>query len=76
MLVMILYIWDVTLSHWIIGSRCFVTAQWAHLRMVKMFKKFSLYIPQTVAQLAEALRYNPEGRGFDSRMCHWNFSLT
>ena len=24
----------------------------------------------------EALRYNPEGRGFDSRWCHWNFSLT
>ena len=24
----------------------------------------------------EALRYKPEGRGFDSRWCHWNFSLT
>jgi len=23
-----------------------------------------------------ALRYKPEGRGFDSRLCHWNFSLT
>ena len=23
-----------------------------------------------------ALRYKPEGRGFDSRRCHWNFSLT
>jgi hypothetical protein len=29
-----------------------------------------------VAQVAEALRYQPEGRGFDSRWCHWNFSLT
>jgi hypothetical protein len=29
-----------------------------------------------VAQLIEALRYKPEGRGFDSRCCHWNFSLT
>ena len=29
-----------------------------------------------VAQLAEALRYRPEGRGLDSRWCHWNFSLT
>ena len=29
-----------------------------------------------MAQLVEALRYKPEGRGFDSRMCHWNFSLT
>jgi hypothetical protein len=29
-----------------------------------------------VAQLVEALRYKPEGRGLDSRWCHWNFSLT
>jgi hypothetical protein len=26
--------------------------------------------------VVEALRYNPEGRGFDSRWCHWLFSLT
>jgi hypothetical protein len=29
-----------------------------------------------VAQLVEALCYKSEGRGFDSRWCHWNFSLT
>jgi hypothetical protein len=29
-----------------------------------------------VAQLVEALLYKPEGHGFDSRWCHWNFSLT
>jgi hypothetical protein len=29
-----------------------------------------------VAQLVEALRYKPEGRGLDSQWCHWNFSLT
>ena len=29
-----------------------------------------------VAQLVEALRYKSEGRGFDSRWCNWNFSLT
>jgi len=29
-----------------------------------------------VAQSVEALRYKPEDRGFDSRWCHWNFSLT
>jgi len=29
-----------------------------------------------VAQLVEALRYKPEGRGFDSRWGHWDFSLT
>ena len=26
-----------------------------------------------LAQLVEALRYIPEGRGFDSRWCNWNF---
>jgi hypothetical protein len=30
----------------------------------------------TVAQLVEALCYKPEGCGFDSRECHWNFSFT
>ena len=29
-----------------------------------------------VAQLVEALRNKPEGRGFDSRWCYRNFSLT
>jgi hypothetical protein len=29
-----------------------------------------------VALLVEALRYKPQGRGFDSRWGHWNFSLT
>jgi hypothetical protein len=28
-----------------------------------------------VAQLVEALRYKPDGRGIDSRWCHWNFSM-
>ena len=31
---------------------------------------------QEVVQVVEALRYTPEGRGFDYRRCHWNFSLT
>ena len=26
-----------------------------------------------VAQWVDALRYKPEGRGFDSRWCHWIF---
>jgi hypothetical protein len=29
-----------------------------------------------VAQSVEALHYEPEGRRFDSRWSHWNFSLT
>jgi len=28
-----------------------------------------------VAQLVEALRYKPKGRGFDSRWCHWIFFI-
>jgi hypothetical protein len=28
-----------------------------------------------VAQLVYALRYKPEGGGFDSNWWHWNFSL-
>ena len=40
-----------------------------------MFKHLVLW-GHEVAQLVEALRYKPEGRGFDSRWCHWNFSLT
>jgi hypothetical protein len=43
------------------------------------YEKKLLYINWKVgargAQFVEALRYKPEGRGFDSRWCHWNFSL-
>jgi hypothetical protein len=35
-----------------------------------------IYMRYAVAQLVEALRYKPEGRGFDSRWGHWNFSAT
>ena len=26
--------------------------------------------------VVNALRYKPVSRGFDSRRCHWNFSVT
>ena len=29
-----------------------------------------------VGHLVKALRYKEEGRGFDSRLCHWDFLLT
>jgi hypothetical protein len=32
-------------------------------------------VAAVVAQLIEALRYKPAGRGFDSRWCQWVFSL-
>ena len=36
----------------------------------------SLKMGHAVGQFFEAMRYKPEGRGFDYRWCHWNFSLT
>jgi len=46
---------------------------------ITQFLKFE-FIPRkmghAVAQLVEVLRYKSEGRGFDFRWCHWNFSLT
>ena len=35
-----------------------------------------LRVGHVVARLVEAVRYKSKGRGFDSRWCHWNFSLT
>ena len=34
------------------------------------------FLGDAVAQLVEALPYKSEGRGFDSRWCHWIFSWT
>ena len=46
----------------------------SHVCVIIMHSLFSK--GHAVAQLFETLRYKPEGRGFDSRWCHWNFSLT
>jgi hypothetical protein len=32
-------------------------------------------VGHAMVQLVKALRYKPEGRGFYSRWCHWNFSF-
>ena len=68
-----------------------VNAQWGNsgrnvqvitrLSTVEVKKEciYTFYTPirgYTVAQLVEALRYKQEGRGFVSRLCHFNFSLT
>ena len=42
----------------------------------KMGLPLAIQWGHAVAQLVEALSYKPEDRGFDSRRCHWNFSLT
>jgi hypothetical protein len=36
-------------------------------------ESFHCGVTLLVAQLVEALRYKPEGRGFDPRWCHWKF---
>ena len=42
----------------------------------KIYISFIIEWGHTVSQLVEALRYKSEGRRFNSRWCHWNFSLT
>jgi hypothetical protein len=46
-----------------------------HVRYIQFSYK-NLRGTLLVAQLVEALRYMPEGCGFDSQWCQWNFSLT
>ena len=38
-------------------------------------KCYYVSMGHAVAQLVEALRYKTEGRGFDSRLCHWIFFI-
>jgi len=45
-------------------------------KVLGFMKVYNYVVGHAVAQLVEALRYKPEGRGFDSRWCHWFFSLT
>jgi len=44
--------------------------------IVAIFGSLYKLLGHAVAHLVEELPYNSEGRGFDSRWCHWNFSLT
>jgi hypothetical protein len=46
-----------------------------------MFKKVHYILTKNTSGarggvVVKALRYKPAGRGFDSRWCHWNFSVT
>ena len=44
--------------------------------LFEIYKYSTFILVHSEAQLFEALRYKPEGSGFDSRCLHWNFSLT
>ena len=63
-------------AHWIryvMRSKCKRTT----LRsFVVYFLSSMACLVYPVAQFVEALRYELEGRGFESRWCNWNFSLT
>jgi hypothetical protein len=43
---------------------------------MKINKNPTYFIGVRGGLVVEALRYKPEGSGFDSRWCHWIFSLT
>ena len=57
------------------ASRWQMGFSWAFKGLIRC-KLRDLYSSNAMAQLVEALRYKPEGRGFDFRWCHWNFLLT
>jgi hypothetical protein len=40
------------------------------------FRQMHSYNGARGGVVVKALRYKPAGRGFDSRWCHWNFSVT
>jgi hypothetical protein len=68
---------------------CFASTFYSIEEIRELFKKFnvpslvteylsllSCIVGYAVEHLVEALRYKPEGRRFDSRRSHWNFSVT
>jgi hypothetical protein len=60
------------MSLWVLlqlGTRADRTRVWDHI----IFD--TNYLGHAMAQLFEVLRYKPEGRGFDSRRCHVEFSI-
>jgi hypothetical protein len=49
---------------------------YAYQQMHKYIYIYIIFYGARGGVVAEALRYEPVGRGFDSRWCHWNFSVT
>ena len=45
-------------------------------RLILVFKELELVAGARGGVVVKALCYKPAGRGFDSRWCHWNFSVT
>jgi len=53
-------------------NHCATAVPLIYIYIVRTWQKTGYVL----AQLVEALCYNPKSRFFDSRLCHWNFSLT
>jgi hypothetical protein len=50
--------------------------QFDWLQIFGISSSTSLTVGASDDVVVKALRYQPAGRGFDSRWCHWNFSVT
>jgi len=53
-----------------ITSSCYIQIMYSRDQIQQFGKYPKSY---ALAQFVKALRYNPEGRGFDFKWCHWNF---
>jgi hypothetical protein len=51
------------------------TPQWERCLHIEILMLSSPALRLAVAHLVEAMRYKPEGRGFDSWRCHQNFFI-
>ena len=66
-------------KHWFVwrATLRIISEYWESSKISRDLRSAPLiYWGYAVAQLVEALRYKLEGRGFDSRWSHWNFSVT
>jgi hypothetical protein len=64
------------MSGTIVGQKSLKLLAVFNLSLSNILQHLFLWGMLLVAQLVEALRYKPEGRGIDFRWCHWIFSLT
>jgi hypothetical protein len=46
------------------------------LRFFQHYKMYMVPLGARGGVVVKALRHKPAGRGFDSRWCHWNISVT